>query len=137
MFSSNSWSVAPWLNTPGICGSRPTYQSPSSNTRDGIEWPATEEIWWKRREYPCEFSYRSRHANFVRWRCLKLPSTATGRRSPQVRRGPALRFLSITGSSVNNRNRQTSFDGFPQIGTKLLHRLALCGATGDGGNFGP
>src|SRR6266436_4014600 len=29
MFSSNSWSVAPWLKTPGICGRRPTYQSPS------------------------------------------------------------------------------------------------------------
>src|SRR5216684_3144665 len=29
MFSSNSWSVAPWLKTPGTCGRRPTYQSPS------------------------------------------------------------------------------------------------------------
>src|ERR1700730_15226017 len=29
MFSSNSWSVTPWLKTPGICGRGPTYQSPS------------------------------------------------------------------------------------------------------------
>jgi hypothetical protein len=33
--------------------------------------------------------------------------------------------------------RQTSFDGLAQIDTELLHRLALSGATGNGGHFGP
>ena len=35
------------------------------------------------------------------------------------------------------RNRQTSFDGLPQVETKLLHGLALRGAPGNGRDFGP
>ena len=36
-----------------------------------------------------------------------------------------------------DRNRQTSFDGFPEVGAKFLHGLALRGATWDGGNPRP
>ena len=35
------------------------------------------------------------------------------------------------------RDGETSFDGFPKIETKLIHRLALRGAAVDGGDFGP
>ncbi len=34
-------------------------------------------------------------------------------------------------------NGQTSFDRFPEVETKFLHRVPLSGAAGDGGNFGP
>jgi len=40
------------------------------------------------------------------------------------------------GRSVH-RNRQTSLDGFAEIGAKFLHRLALSGAPGNGRHFGP
>ena len=73
---------------------------------------------------------------------LQRPSawTPASGRTP-CRRAPSQRqfddlVIGVRGPSLH-WNRQTSFDGFTQIEPKLFHRLALCGATGDGWHFGP
>src|SRR5580700_10272349 len=45
-------------------------------------------------------------------------------------------IIGVLGWSLD-WNGQTPFNSFPKVETKLLHRLTLSGAAGDGGNFGP